>query len=35
MSVSLKIKYYNSYMLKKINRVGISSLYDWYVEEAR
>jgi len=35
MSVSLKVKYYNSYMLKKINRVGISSLYDWYVEESR
>ena len=35
MSVSLKIKYYNSYMLKKVNRVGISSLYDWYVEESR
>ena len=35
MSVSIKLKYYNSYMLKKINRVGISSLYDWYVEESR
>ena len=35
MAANIDIKYYNTYVLKKINRVGVSSSYDWYVEEAR
>ena len=36
MAATVKVKYYNTYVLKKINRgaVGISS-YNWYVEESR
>jgi hypothetical protein len=36
MAATVKVKYYNTYVLKKINRgaEGISS-YNWYVEESR
>jgi hypothetical protein len=36
MAATVKVKYYNTYVLKKINRgaQGISS-YNWYVEESR
>ncbi len=37
MAATVKVKYYNTYVLKKINRdvsANISS-YDWYIEESR
>ena len=31
----IRVKYYNTYVLKKINRVGVPAGYNWFVEESR
>ena len=35
MAVTIPVKYYNTYVLKKLVQGDISSSYNWYVEEAR
>ena len=35
MAAIIPVKYYNTYILKKIAPPGISDDYDWYVEESR
>jgi len=35
MAVTIPVKYYNTYILKKLVEGDISSSYNWYVEEAR
>ena len=35
MATTLNIKYYNTYILKKINADTAQSQYDWFVEESR
>lgn len=35
MAVTIPVKYYNTYILKKLVQGDISSSYNWYIEEAR
>ena len=35
MAVTIPVKYYNTYVLKKLVQGDISSSYNWYIEEAR